>query len=94
MGSDDNFKNLDASLTISYILDIYNQLSTITTPFPLSGLVILGPHFNEEISNVKYLLMKNIYPSYLINKQVKRFLHKQFSTNNCNAVKEFKTTLY
>ena len=25
--------------------------------------------FNEEISNVKHLLMKNMYPSYLIDKQ-------------------------
>ena len=38
--------------------------------------------------------MKNMYPSYLIDKQVKRFLHNKFSTNNCNAVKESKTTLY
>ena len=50
--------------------------------------------FKEENSNVKRLLMKNIYPSYLIDKQVKRLLHKKFSTNNCNAVKESKTTLY
>ena len=50
--------------------------------------------FNEEISNVKHLLMKNMYPSYLIDKQVKRFLHNKFSTNYCNAVKESKTTLY
>ena len=35
-----------------------------------------------------------MYPSYLINKQVKRFSHKKFSTNKCNAVKESKTTLY
>ena len=38
--------------------------------------------------------MKNMYPSYLIDKQVKRFLHNKFSTNYCNAVKESKTTLY
>ena len=50
--------------------------------------------FKEENSNVKRLLMKNMYPSYLIDKQVKRLLHKKFSTNNCNAVKESKTTLY
>ena len=50
--------------------------------------------FNEEISNVKHLLMKNMYPSYVIDKQVKRFLHNKFSTNYCNAVKESKTTLH
>ena len=50
--------------------------------------------FNEEISKVKHLLMKNMYPSYLIHKQIKRFLHIKFSTNYCNAVKESKTTLY
>ena len=38
--------------------------------------------------------MKNMYPSYLIDKQVKHFLHNKFSNNNCNAVKESKTTLY
>ena len=50
--------------------------------------------FNEEISNVKHFLMKNMHPSYLTDKQVKRFLHNKFSTNYCNAVKECKTTLY
>ena len=35
-----------------------------------------------------------MYPSYLIDKLVERFLHKRFSTNNCNTVKESKTTLY
>ena len=38
--------------------------------------------------------MKNMHPSYLIGKQVKRFLHKKFSTNYWTAVTEFKTTLY
>ena len=38
--------------------------------------------------------MKNMYPSYLIDKQVKRFLHNKFATNNSNAVKQTKTTLY
>ena len=32
--------------------------------------------FNKEICNIKHLLTKNIYPSYLIDKQVKRFLQK------------------
>ena len=50
--------------------------------------------FNEEISKVKHLLMENMYPSYLIDKQVKRFLYNKFSTNYCNAVKKSKTTLY
>ena len=35
-----------------------------------------------------------MYPSYLIDKQVKCFLHNKFSTNNSNAVKQTKTTLY
>ena len=35
-----------------------------------------------------------MYPSYLTDKQVKRFLHNKFSTNYCNPVKECKTTLY
>ena len=37
--------------------------------------------------------MKNMYPSYQIDKQVKRFSHNKFSTNYCNVVKECKTTL-
>ena len=49
--------------------------------------------FNEEIFNFKHLLMKNMHPSYLIGKQVKRFLHNKFSTNYWTAVTEFKTTL-
>ena len=40
------------------------------------------------------LLMKNMYPSYLIDKHLKRFFHNKFSTNYCNAAKESKTTLY
>ena len=35
--------------------------------------------FNEETSNVKHLLMKHLYPSYVTDKQVKRFLHSKFS---------------
>ena len=38
--------------------------------------------------------MKNMYPSYLIDKQIKRFLHHKFSANNSKAVKQTKTTLY
>ena len=43
--------------------------------------------FNEEISNVKHLLMKNMYPSYLIDKQVKRYIGS-FSINTKNKIKE------
>ena len=38
--------------------------------------------------------MKNMYPSYLTYKQVKRFLYNKFSTSNFNVVKQTKTTLY
>ena len=38
--------------------------------------------------------MKNIYPSYLIDKQVKHFFRNKFSNNYCNAVKESNATLY
>ena len=50
--------------------------------------------FNEEICNIKHLLMKNMYTSYLIDKQVKHFLNNTFSTNHCNSVKETKIILY
>ena len=38
--------------------------------------------------------MKNMYPSYLIAKKVKCFLHNKFSTNYSNTVKESTATLY
>ena len=38
--------------------------------------------------------MKSKYPSYLIYKQVKRFLHNEFSTNFCYPIKEVKTIFY
>ena len=38
--------------------------------------------------------MKNMYLSYLIDKQVKRFIPNKFSTNNCNTVEKIKTTLH
>ena len=50
--------------------------------------------FNEEIFDVKHLFMKNIYPSYVMDQQVKRFLHNTFPTNYSIAVKESKTALY
>ena len=34
--------------------------------------------------------MKYMYPSHLIDKQVKRFLHNKFFTKMCDAVKEIK----
>ena len=34
--------------------------------------------FKEDISNVKLFLMKYMFPSYLIDKQVKRILHNKF----------------
>ena len=46
-----------------------------------------------QISNVNYLLMENIYPSYLIEKQVKRLLCQscnKFYTYNHNTVKKLK----
>ena len=38
--------------------------------------------------------MRKMYPSYLIDKQVKRFLRNGFSTNHSNSVKEIKITFY
>ena len=35
-----------------------------------------------------------MYPSYLIDKQVKRFSHNKFSINHCNTNKESKTLYY
>ena len=34
--------------------------------------------FNEDISNVKLFLMRYMFPSHLIDKQVKCFLHNKF----------------
>ena len=38
--------------------------------------------------------MKYMYLSNLIDKQVKRFLNNNFSTKNCNVVKEIKTKIF
>ena len=73
----------------SYKIRLINTLTYLTY-----GTSSSWTSFNEKNSNGKHLLMKNIYPSYLIDKQVKLFLHNKFSTNNCNAVKEIKTTFY
>ena len=73
----------------SYNIGLIKTL--IHRPYEISSS---STSFNEEISNVKHLLMKNLYLSYVIDKQVKRFLHNKFSANYCNAVKESKSTLY
>ena len=46
--------------------------------------VIISKTDQNFCSNI-YLKIKNMYPSYLINKQVKRF--NKLPTNNCNRVK-------
>ena len=46
---------IDTSLKISYILDIYNHLSTITTPFPLSGLLIKTSLLLRNLFKVLYI---------------------------------------
>ena len=38
--------------------------------------------------------MKNMYTSYLIDKQLKHLLHNKFSTQNGNAGKEIKAFLF
>ena len=62
--SDDNFKKFDASLTISYILDIYDYFSTIATLFPLSGqlskylyyfVIYLRPYISIKCSLLVYI---------------------------------------
>ena len=86
------------------LIGLYTNFISFTTHSYKIGLIKTLIHhtyeissswtsFNTEISNVKHLLMKNIYRSYLIDKQVKRFLHNKFSTNYCKAIKKFKTTL-
>ena len=86
-------------------MGLYTNFVSFTTCSDKVGLVKTLLHrtyeissswilFNEEISNVKDMLMKNMYPSHLIDKEVKCFLHNKFSTNNSNAVKQTQITLY
>ena len=46
---------IDASLTISYILDKYNHLSTTRTPFPLSGVLIKTYLLLHKLLKVLYI---------------------------------------
>ena len=36
--------------------------------------------FDQEKQNIKNLLMENVYPSYLIDKEIKKFLENKFTT--------------
>lgn len=49
--------------------------------------------FIEESSNFKNFLMKSMYPSNLIDKQLKRFLCNKFFTQNPNKNSPFSNSL-
>ena len=51
--------------------------------------VVLGAYLLKNI-----LIMKSMYSSYLIDKQVKHFLYNRFFTQNENKLEEFKTYFY
>ena len=87
-------------------IDLYSKFVSFTPYSYKIGLIKTIIHcsyeirsfwtsFNEEISNVKHLLMRNMNSSYLIDKQIKRFkeLCKKFCKNsNINIVfSPFKT---
>ena len=46
------------------------------------------------MSNFTQPLMKNMYTSYLIDKQLNCLLHNKFFTQNCNQGKEIKAFLF
>ena len=51
--------------------------------------------FDQEKQTIKNLLTKNIYPSYLIDKEIKKFLEKKFTTKeNTNIVHNNKSVSY
>ena len=50
--------------------------------------------FHDELKNTKHLLEKDMYPSYLIDKQIKLFLNNKLSENDTpkeNSNKQNKT---
>ena len=64
-------------------IDLYSKFVSFTPYSYKIGLIKTLIHcsyeirsfwtsFNEEISNVKHLLTRNMYSSYLIDKQIKR----------------------
>ena len=50
---------------------------------------VLGAYLLRNI-----LMMKSMYPSYLIDKQLKHFLCNRFFTQNQNKLEKLKTYLY
>ena len=51
--------------------------------------------FDQEKQNIKNLLMENVYPSYLINKETKKFLEDKFTTKeNTNIDHNNKSVSY
>ena len=51
--------------------------------------------FDQEKQTIKNLLMKNLYPSYLIDKEIKKFLENKFTTKeNTNIVHNNKSVSY
>ena len=51
--------------------------------------------FDQEKQTIKNLLMKNLYPSYLIDKEIKKFLEKKFTTKeNTNIAHNNKSVSY
>ena len=51
--------------------------------------------FDQEKQKIKNLLMKNLYPSYLIEKEIKTFLENQFTSNeNTNIYHNNKSVFF
>ena len=71
MTSKDLYTNFVSFNSYSYKIGLIKTLIHCT--FEISSY---WTSFNEEISDVKHLLMKNIYPSYLIDKHSQTFLTK------------------
>ena len=49
--------------------------------------------FHNDIENIKFDLIKNAYPSFLINKAIKKYLDHKFSSNQ-NQLKGNSDVLY
>ena len=92
-------------------IEKHQLVSTLTLPvFPLfrirlgqlklfftvlSKLVVLGTFFDQEKRKIKNLLMKNLHPSCLMDKEIKTFLVKKITTKeNTNIDHNNKSVSY
>ena len=84
------FTNLTRCTRFSYKIDLIKTLFQRAFEISSSWNV-----FDQEKQTIKDLLMKNLYPSSLIDKEVKKFLENKFTTKeNTSIVHNNKSVSY